>query len=74
RRRAGDAAVKQALLEILVCPLTRTRLRWDAEAQELVSEAAGLAYPVRDGVPVLLADEARPIQSSPAFAGEGDRA
>jgi uncharacterized protein YbaR (Trm112 family) len=58
--------VKQALLDILVCPLTRTRLRWDAEAQELVSEAAGLAYPVRDGVPVLLADEARVLDRQPA--------
>ena len=51
--------MNEALLDILVCPLTRTKLRWDAEAQELVSEAAGLAYPVRDGVPVLLPDEAR---------------
>lgn len=51
--------MNEALLDILVCPLTRTRLRWDAEAQELVSDAAGLAYPIRDGVPVLLADEAR---------------
>jgi uncharacterized protein YbaR (Trm112 family) len=58
--------VKQALLDILVCPLTRTRLRWDAAAQELVSEAAGLAYPVRDGVPVLLADEARVLDRQPA--------
>jgi len=51
--------VNEALLDILVCPLARTKLRWDAEAQELVSDAAGLAYPVRDGVPVLLPDEAR---------------
>ena len=50
-----------ALLDILVCPLTRTKLRWDAEAQELISDAAGLAYQVGDGVPVLLADEARPL-------------
>ena len=47
------------LLSILVCPVTRTPLRYDAEAQELVSEEAGLAYPIRDGVPVLLAEEAR---------------
>ena len=46
-------------LEMLVCPVTRTPLRWDAERQELVSEAAGVAYPVRDGVPVMLIEEAR---------------
>jgi uncharacterized protein YbaR (Trm112 family) len=50
-----------ALLELLVCPLTRTPLVWDEQAQELVSEAAGLAYPVREGVPVLLVDEARSL-------------
>jgi hypothetical protein len=51
--------VNAALLDILVCPLTRTKLKWDAEARELISDAAGLAYPVRDGVPVLLPDAAR---------------
>jgi uncharacterized protein YbaR (Trm112 family) len=51
--------VNEALLEVLVCPLTRTTLRWDEGAQELVSDAAGLAYPVRDGVPVMLVEEAR---------------
>jgi uncharacterized protein len=49
------------LLEILVCPLTKTRLHYDRERQELVSRAAGLAYPIRDGVPVMLPDEARPL-------------
>ena len=49
------------LLERLVCPVTRTKLRYDETAQELVSEAAGLAYPVRDGVPVMLVEEARKI-------------
>lgn len=49
------------LLSILVCPVTRTPLRHDVEAQELVSEAAGLAYPIRQGVPVMLAEEARQI-------------
>jgi uncharacterized protein YbaR (Trm112 family) len=53
--------VNQALLELLVCPLTRTPLVWDEQAQELISQAAGLAYPVREGVPVLLVDEARRI-------------
>ena len=47
------------LLERLVCPVTRQPLRYDEAAQELVSEAAGLAYPVRDGVPVMLPEEAR---------------
>ena len=51
--------MREELLEILVCPLTRTKLRWDADAQELVSEAAGLAFPVREGVPVLIVEEAR---------------
>lgn len=50
------------LLDILVCPVTRTRLRYDEAAQELVSDAAGLAYPIRDGVPVMLPEEARPLQ------------
>jgi uncharacterized protein YbaR (Trm112 family) len=50
-----------ALLGRLVCPLTRTPLRYDAEAHELVSEAAGLAFPIRDGIPVLLIEAARRI-------------
>ena len=49
------------LLERLVCPLTRQPLRYDEAAGELVSEAAGLAYPIRDGVPVMLVEEARPL-------------
>jgi uncharacterized protein len=49
------------LLEILVCPLTRTTLRYDAKAQELISEAAGLAYPIRDGIPIMLVEEARSL-------------
>ena len=53
--------MREELLDILVCPVTRTKLRWDAERQELVSEAAGLAYPVRNGVPVMLVEEARPL-------------
>ena len=58
------AALDPALLAILVCPVTRGPLRWDPEAQELVSEAAGLAYPVRDGVPVMIPEEARPLGAS----------
>jgi len=49
------------LLEKLVCPVTRTPLRWDEARRELISEAAGLAYPVRDGVPVMLIEQARSI-------------
>ena len=56
---ATPVAVDPRLLAILVCPLTRTTLRYDAAAQELVSEAAGLAYPIRDGLPIMLVDEAR---------------
>ncbi len=50
------------LLEILVCPITRTALVHDIEAQELISEAAGLAYPIRNGIPVMLVEEARKLQ------------
>lgn len=46
-------------LELLVCPLTKTTLHLDREAQELVSEQAGLAFPIRDGIPILLVEEAR---------------
>ncbi len=53
--------IDPALLVKLVCPVTRTPLRWDAERSELVSEAAGLAFPVRDGVPVLVLREARAL-------------
>ena len=54
--------MNEALLETLVCPVTRTRLRYDPEAQELFSEAAGVAYPVRGGVPVMLIEEARALR------------
>ena len=47
------------LLEILVCPVTKGPLRYDRAAGELVSESAGLAYPIRDGIPIMLPDEAR---------------
>jgi uncharacterized protein len=53
--------VDPALLAILVCPLTRMPLHYDRARQELVSRAAGLAYPIRNGVPVMLVDEAREI-------------
>lgn len=49
------------LLEILVCPMTKSPLRYDAKAQELISDQAKLAYPIRDGIPVMLVDEARSL-------------
>lgn len=58
------AVVDPKLLEILVCPLSKTTLRYDAEAQELISDKAGLAYPIRDGIPIMLADEARKLKSN----------
>jgi hypothetical protein len=51
------------LLEILVCPLTKTTLRYDRDKQELISRAAGLAYPIRGGIPVMLAGEARQLSN-----------
>ena len=51
------------LLAILVCPVTRSALVYDEDAQELISEAAGVAYPVRDGVPVMLIEEARVLEA-----------
>ena len=54
-------AVDPKLLEILVCPLTKAPLRYDEKNQELVSEQAGLAYPIRDGIPIMLVDEAREL-------------
>ncbi len=50
------------LLEILVCPLTKSSLDYDAARQELVSRAARLAYPIRDGIPIMLPEEARPLE------------
>lgn len=51
------------LLEILVCPLTKGQLTYDRDAQELVSDQARLAYPIRDGIPIMLVDEARPLDA-----------
>jgi uncharacterized protein YbaR (Trm112 family) len=58
-RAAGT--IDPRLLEILVCPLTKTTLEYDAVRQELVSRAAKLAYPIRDGIPIMLPDEARAL-------------
>ncbi len=54
------------LLEILVCPLTKGPLKYDRAAAELISKQAGLAYPIRDGIPIMLVDEARKLDDSPA--------
>ncbi len=55
-------AVDKKLLEILVCPLTKGTLRYDADKQELVSDKAKLAYPIRDGIPIMLVEEARSLE------------
>ena len=60
--------VDPKLLEILVCPVTKGELEYDEAAQELISKKAGLAYPIRDGIPVMLADEARQLDDE---AGSG---
>ncbi|MFN7709572.1 MAG: Trm112 family protein [Holosporales bacterium] len=57
------AILDRKLLEILVCPVTRQTLRYDAEKNELISDAAGLAYPIRDGIPIMLPDEARKLEA-----------
>ena len=51
--------VDPKLLEILVCPITKTGLRYDRDANELISDKAGLAFPIRDGIPIMLVDAAR---------------
>jgi uncharacterized protein YbaR (Trm112 family) len=68
KTEAQDAAthsgVDPRLLEILICPVTRGPLIYDREAGELISKKAGLAYPIRDGIPIMLEDEARAIDES----------
>jgi len=59
---ASPSRVDPKLLELLVCPLTKGRLVYDAQAGELVSEKARLAYPIRDGIPIMLISEAREIK------------
>jgi len=60
------APIDPRLLEILVCPLTKGPLEYDREAGELISRKAGLAYPIRDGIPIMLVDEARPLRDDEA--------
>ncbi len=62
--RGKERKLDPKLLEILVCPLTKTSLDYDAERQELISRAAGLAYPIRDGIPIMLPEEARKLDQS----------
>ena len=62
--RSGRRSLDPKLLEILVCPLTKTSLDYDAERQELISRAAGVAYPIRDGIPIMLPEEARKLDGS----------
>ena len=63
-RPAPRSGVDPRLLEILVCPVSRTPLEYDAEAHELVSKKAGLAYPIRDGIPIMLEEEARSLDDA----------
>ena len=56
-----NPAVDPKLLDVLVCPITKGTLRYDAENQELISDQAQLAYPIREGIPIMLPDEARQL-------------
>jgi uncharacterized protein YbaR (Trm112 family) len=60
------ADLDQKLLDILVCPVTKGPLTWDRAAQELISKQAGVAFPVRDGIPIMLIDEARKLDPDEA--------
>ena len=62
-----EGTVDPKLLEILVCPLTKGPLEFDAAKQELISRSAKLAYPIRDGIPIMLVDEARPLDEDEAI-------
>jgi uncharacterized protein YbaR (Trm112 family) len=62
REMSSGRTVDPKLLEILVCPVTKTTLEYDSERQELVSRAARLAFPIRDGIPILLEEEARRLE------------
>lgn len=61
---SGSPRLNPRLLELLICPLTKGPLTYVPSSQELISQRAGLAYPVREGVPILLVDEARPLEAS----------
>ncbi len=61
-----NSGVDPKLLEILVCPLTKGPLEYDAANSELINKQANLAYPIRDGIPIMLVDEARTVDDGPA--------
>lgn len=63
-RAISKHGVDPRLLEVLICPVTRGPLTYDKTANELVSRSAGLAYPIRDGVPIMLRDEARELSTA----------
>lgn len=62
---SAHPAVDPRLLELLVCPVTRKPLRYDPAAQELISDGARLAFPIRDGIPIMLVEEARSLDPQP---------
>lgn len=61
-QRTRSVPIDRRLLEVLVCPLTKGPLEYDRESNELISRKAGLAYPVRDGIPIMLPEEARKLE------------
>lgn len=63
-RKSGPepSRIDPRLLEVLVCPLSKSTLEYDRERQELISRVARLAYPIRDGIPIMVPDEARPLE------------
>ena len=63
-----NSMIDKKLLSILVCPVSKAPLHYDKEKQELVCKASGLAYPIRDGIPVMLEDEARPLTTDEKLA------
>ncbi|WP_136658083.1 Trm112 family protein [Nitratireductor sp. XY-223] len=68
-----SATIDRKLLELLVCPLTKGRLELDEDKNELVSRSAGLAYPIRDGIPIMLPSEARPLDDDEKAASKAGR-
>jgi uncharacterized protein YbaR (Trm112 family) len=72
RRPAGGSTVDPKLLEILVCPVSKRQLVYDRAAGELISETARLAFPIRDGVPIMLVEEARSLDDQPGDDQPGD--
>jgi uncharacterized protein YbaR (Trm112 family) len=60
--QAGHSVIDPRLLEVLVCPLSKTVLEYDRANQELISRAARLAFPIRDGIPIMVLDEARALE------------